>query len=79
MTCAITSTIVATRTITTATAQAAHDILHGPIKRLPFRAFLGRAGRDRAGGPQGHFDRSRIRQWLEAMDAELGAIRSWMP
>jgi hypothetical protein len=29
--------------------------------------------------PLGTFDRSRIRQWLEAMDAELGAIRSWMP
>jgi hypothetical protein len=29
--------------------------------------------------PLGTFDRSRIRQWLEAMDAEFGAVRSWMP
>jgi hypothetical protein len=29
--------------------------------------------------PLGTFDRPRIRQWLEAMNAELGAIRSWMP
>jgi hypothetical protein len=29
--------------------------------------------------PLGTFDRSRIRQWLEAMNAEFGAIRSWLP
>jgi hypothetical protein len=29
--------------------------------------------------PLGPFDRSRIRQWLAALEAEFGAIRSWMP
>jgi hypothetical protein len=29
--------------------------------------------------PLGTFDRSRVRQWLETMNAEFEAIRSWLP
>lgn len=29
--------------------------------------------------PLGTFDRSRVRRWLEAMNAEFEAIRSWLP
>ncbi len=29
--------------------------------------------------PLGPFDRSRVRSWLQAMEAELGPIMSWLP
>jgi hypothetical protein len=29
--------------------------------------------------PLGGFDRARVRVWLDAMDAEFGIVRSWLP
>jgi hypothetical protein len=49
-------------------------------KRLHFTdARDGQAPEGRQVAPLGPFDRSRVRQWLEAMAAELAPIRSWLP
>jgi hypothetical protein len=48
------------------------------VRRLKFQeAVEGRAGR--ADTPLGPFDRSRVKKWLEAMDANFEAIKSWLP
>jgi len=48
------------------------------IRRLKFRdAAEGRTGR--ADTPLGPFDRSRVKKWLEAMDANFSGIGSWLP
>ena len=49
-------------------------------KRLHFSdARDGQSPEGRQVAPLGPFDRSRVRKWLEAMDAELAPIRSWLP
>ena len=48
------------------------------VRRLKFReAVDGRTGRGDT--PLGPFDRSRVKQWLEAMDANFAPIKSWLP
>lgn len=48
------------------------------VRRLKFRdAMDGRTGRGDA--PLGPFDRARVKIWLEAMDANLESIKSWLP
>lgn len=49
-------------------------------KRLHFSdARDGQSPEGRQVAPLGPFDRSRVRKWLEAMEAELAPIRSWLP
>jgi hypothetical protein len=48
------------------------------VRRLKFReAVNARTGRGDT--PLGPFDRSRVKKWLEAMDANFEAIKSWLP
>lgn len=49
-------------------------------KRLHFTdARDGVAPEGREVAPLGPFDRSRVRKWLDAMEAELAPIRTWLP
>ena len=48
------------------------------IRRLKFRdAAAGEIGQGKT--PLGPFDRSRVLNWLQAMDANFAGIASWMP
>jgi hypothetical protein len=48
------------------------------VRRLKFReAVDGRTGRGDT--PLGPFDRSRVKHWLDAMDANFAPIKSWLP
>ena len=48
------------------------------IRRLKFHdAAEGKTGR--ADAPLGPFDRSRVRKWLDRMDANFAGISSWLP
>jgi hypothetical protein len=48
------------------------------VRRLKFRdAAEGKTGRTDT--PLGPFDRSRVKKWLETMDVNFAAIKSWLP
>jgi hypothetical protein len=48
------------------------------IRRLHFRdAAKGEVGQGRT--PLGPFDRSRVLNWLQAMDANFAGIKTWLP
>jgi hypothetical protein len=49
-------------------------------KRLRFRqARDGQAPADQPGAVLGPFNRSRVRKWMESMEAALAPIRTWLP
>ena len=48
------------------------------IRRLHFRdAAAGEVGQGKT--PLGPFDRSRVLNWLQAMDANFAGIKTWLP
>ncbi len=48
------------------------------IRRLQFRdAAAGETGQGRT--PLGPFDRARVLNWLQAMDASFAGIKTWLP
>lgn len=48
------------------------------VRRLPFRdAADGATGQGKT--PLGPFDRARVQAWLNAMDANFGGVKTWLP